>query len=691
MRRLLLILTLCLSALPAAGQRSFYFDKFPNYDDFSAPKPEGSTKIGRNDVKLTDAFLPLYPDGMPGATQADLYKLYEFYRSDPDGQKEWKNLQTAAIRYISAWDLRLPKGHGSQRYVYATSALRPLGLVYMFTGNPLISTFIRAHLHKIASYPIDFWVHAELRGLNPEHPEGSMETAYLNKALPYALAAVRKDMTPEEIRFGEEAWYERGPKTALNWLEKPRKNNFTALATTSSLYAAQYFHDEPAKARVRGIMKQYIDDSLETDGSYAEGYGYLDYPVSYLWDAVLVLSPEEIRAVFGDSPLRYSMDWRVYGMLFDHEPDGKFGVMRLNFCDSFYGARGAYGTDKTSRLVELLYRSGVAAWLRQRYHSRECGESILLAAKLEREKPAPMSPAQAGLPTARCFQSGDCYIRDGWDDEGIVFALRAGDCGSRVGYGHNRPELNSMALGAFGEYILVTPGSASYRSRIHFEYDQLTRSANTVTIDGKNQKWMGGAAYVKGRWDNRPYIVKGFPHAVVTRFEQLPDGGTLLRSDATDAYHIDMAEAWRAVRFVPEGGFFIVHDRMTPAESAPHTYDYRLHFFNRDDKTVVEGDAALLRILRPKAELYVAVRSKAKPTLLREQGYLHAPTGRDYSENGPQQGKPGSAIEMDWQTRGDGLDICTVLYPKRPGDKAPRIKFGKGKVTVDGKSYPIPE
>ena len=242
--------------------------------------------------------------------------------------------------------------------------------------------------------------------------------------------------------------------------------------------------------------------------------------------------------------------------------------------------------------------------------------------------------------------------------------------------------------------MIVTPGAASYRSQVHNEYDVCTISANTITIDGMNQKSPMWPSYKEGRWDNRKVVVRDTCRAVLTRCEALPGGGAVLESDAKGIYHIPMKEAVRYVRYVPvdDGGFFIVRDRMETASDSTRHFDYRLHIFNRDDKTIITGNALkMLKIERPKAHLYIAVSSPAELKFRKEKGYMHHPEGRDYDEFGPKQGKPGSAIGLDWSLDGTLLDIVAVIYPVHPEQKAPKIKITPNEVIVNGKHYTIYE
>ncbi len=683
-----IVILLAMAVIPLMAQNP----QFPVYSDFSLPDPGKPTRITKNDLKLTDAFLDEYPDGIPVASREQLQELYRFFSNDPDGQKEWNSFSSLTSRVVSEWNVHSMGGFGATRYIYGVGNLKNVSIVYIFTGHPLVGEFIRANLAKMAGLPMTFWLHSELRGYDEEHPKGGLETASLNVMLSYAVPAVKKDMSEEELAAINTAWHDRAHIPCFNWLDNLRNNNWTAVIGCGLLYSSQYFNDTVARMRALNALKYYSDATVETDGSYAEGYSYFSYPVEQLFSAALVMNPREIRGTFGKSSMKGSMRWRIYGHLFDKEADGSPGVMRISFGDNPYGNRELYGSDKTSLFMQLVFKDGIAKWLRSKYGSHKSMDGVLLAAKIPDTNIPLYSPVGAGLPLVRSFEDGECYIRNNWNDEGIVLALKAGDGGSRVSYSHNRPELNNIALGAFGEYLVVTPGAASYRSKVHNEYDVLTRAANTITVDGMNQKSPMWPSFKEGRWDNRSVVVRDTSCAPVTRCESLPDGGAILQTDARGIYHIGMDEAYRNVRFVPvgEGGFFIVRDHLVPSDGNSHRFDYRLHIFNRDGKTIISGKPSkMLKVEREKAHLYIAVASPQVLGFQRLPGYMHHPEGRDYEEFGPKQGLPGSAVELDWNTESEVLDVTAILYPLHPDEKAPKIKIDSDSVTVNGINYKL--
>lgn len=667
MKRLFIALA-ALLLLPGAyctAQNRMGKNGYPIYEDYTVPKPDKPLNITRDDLKLTDKYLPLYPEGIAYADAEGLRRLYNYYKDDPQGQKAWKGLQDRALKCIPTWDVSKTLTT-RKRYMYAFLTMKQFAELYIFTGNELVSDFIRCHLAKAAALPIDFWMHAELRKLDPKKPKGYLESSHISRMLGSVITAVRRNMSEEEIRNIETAWYERAHIPMQNWLETPNLSNFTAVISCGLLYSSKYFHDKAAWDRGVWGLRYYVDHTISEDGSDAEGYGYYAYPAGLLFEAAMIMNEDEMKQVFGGGNIDKTMIWRLYGQMFDEDETG--WTKRISYSDNSHGGIKRRDSDIPSALSMYVYKDGIASWIRQNYDMTMNKNIMLLDAKFPGLDVKPVSPTEAGLPLIRAFDSGDCFIRSNWEADGMVLGLKSGDCGARVAYAHNRPELNSLTLGAYGEYFIVTCGSASYRSPIHKEYDRSTRAANTLTIDGANQKYPG--------------------KAVVTKAGQLPDGTYFLRSDVDDMYSVPTVKgSFRSVQYIPEGGFYIVRDCLGTRDGMEHKYDYRFHIYNRDEETVISGKPEFVKVSRPNANLYIAMNSKME--MAKNDGYLHGPGARDYDPDGPNQGKLGSAIELDWSCTSKAVDICCILFPTHKGEAAPKIKFGKDKVTVNGKTYTL--
>jgi len=655
-------------------------DGYPIYNDASIPRPDKSTKITEADLVLTDKYIDLYPEGIPEADQQTLRKLYKFFKEEKAGQKEWKSLVSKTVKVISSWDMH---SITSRRYVYTIGEeLKPLAKVYILTGNELISDFIRGHLAKAASLPIDFWIHAELRKLIKDKPQGYIETSYINQSLGTAITAVRRNMSAEEIAAIEKAWYEKGYIPALNWLEANKDffGNFQAAIAIGGLYASQYFKDPAGWEKSFAGLKFYIDNAILPDGSNYEGYGYFNYPVHQIMKVCSIMTKEQILSLLENSGLRGSQTWRVAGLVMSHDEKGRPGCLRMTYGDNSSTAKMLYTTDGPVLLAGIVLQDPVSVWVHENWKQANSQYAFLLQQKFGGKTVKPMNPEEAGIPLMTTFDSGDCYIRSGWGDEDVVLSLKAmnGNYEKKV-YTHARPEINSINLGAFGEYLICNPASASYRSPIRNEHDIRTWRANVVTVDGKDQLFPYGFFKELGCY--------GYPNAEIVRKEELPDGGFILSNEAKGAYATAMKQATRTVRYVAKGHFYIVKDVLVPEDGASHRFDHRFFIFNRDFKTSLEQKGNQFKITRPNADLYIAVDASSKLNFEYRDAYIHGPGKRDYDPDGPNQGKLGSAKGLQWSCDAKELTIVSVLYAKAPGSVAPKIKFGKGCVKVNGVNF----
>ncbi len=662
--------------VPATGRAGF-----PIYNDCSIPLPGKPTQITASDVKLTDKYIKYYPDGVPEADQKMLRKLYFYFKDDPDGQTEWEAFQNKAITAISAWDMRKIS---KRRYVYTIGEeLKPLAYVYIFTGNELVSDFIRGHLARAASMPIDFWIHAELRKLIPEKPQGYIETSYINQGLGTAIAAVRRNMSAEEISAIESAWYEKGYQTALNWLDAHADfmGNFQAVIAVGAMYASKYFNDPAGWNKAFSGLKFYVDNAILPDGSDYEGYGYFGYPVNAILKGTSVMSVEQIDSLLKNSNLSKSQQWRLAGMLLGKDSKGRPGDFRITYGDNPSAAKMWGVKDAPVLLASVVCRDKLAAWVHERWHQIYNYYGFLLKQKYGDRPVKALGPDEVGVPLMTTFQSGDCYIRSGWGDNDVVLGLKAmnGIYESKT-YIHSRPEINSVNLGAYGEYLICNAASASYRSPIRFEHDLRSWRANIITVDEKDQLYP---------FNFKGFTSTGYPHAEIVRKEELPDGGMILTNEAKGAYATPMKQASRTVRYVPKGRYYIIKDVMIPEDGELHRFDHRFFIFNHDFKTSISDDGQMVSIKRPFAELYIAVNASSEMNFEYRDAYIHGLGKRDYDPDGPNQGKPGSAKGLQWSCESKSLTVISVLVPRKPGSGAPKIVFEDGSVTVNGSSCDI--
>ncbi|MDR2626627.1 MAG: heparinase II/III-family protein [Dysgonamonadaceae bacterium] len=646
---------------------------FPVYKDLPLPRPSCLPQFGIRDFTIDPQRLNLYPDGFLGGDRQTLQQLSDYLLNDPEGRSVWKSQAKSTSTTLNRWDLNTAN---FDRYVYRIPQLQALSQVYMLTGHPELGQFIRGHILQIASLPFEFWVHAELRGYNPAKPVGGLETASLCTTLGFALSATSDLFSAEELATIATALNEKGLTPCLNWLSanQQRVNNWVAVLATGAYISAKYLHNPQAANTAIDRINHYVNGSIETDGSYGEGLGYFSYPIQTLLPAVLAMTTDE-KATFlaTSSSLRHSASWRVYPNLF---PSTSTGFNTLHFADNSYSA--SFNSNVTTMLA-CIYKDPVALWLKNKYRTTYSLNELLLMFSTATNLPTPQSPPEAGLPLVKSFTAGDSYIRSTWDDDGIVLGIWSGN-GSLVNYSHQRPEMGSICMGAYGEYLIVSAGSASYRSPLHYSWDLTYRSMNSISIDDKNQLFKTITA--TNGVDVSAYWSPGTPLAEILQCRSGEIADWLVNEMAL-SYHVPMKHLRRSVLFVRDPGYFVVVDKIESLGTS-HKYSWRIHLNNKDDAGSLEQKSAghwLFR--RPTVDMNLHLYSDREIATNIGQGYFHGP-GRDYDPGGKYEGKPGSSIEIE----AHNLQNCqsmlyySIIYPAKTGASALAVNYTANSITV---------
>jgi hypothetical protein len=650
--------------------------KFPIFNDQRIARPEGLPQFTGRDINIDLRRLEKYPKGIIYGDKTALKNLGEFLLNDPAGRKLWTDEVGKTVDALNKWDFNRT-GFGVDRYIYNISQLEDLSLIFLFSGHKQLGQFIRAHVMQVAELPFEFWLHSELRGFSPEKPLGMLETSAICTSLAVTLSITPELYSPAELNKMKVALLNKGLIPCLNWLDNPRTNNFTAVISNGAFMSAKYLNNSEGRTKAVKTMAGYLNGCVEDDGSYGEGTGYFSYPISTILPALIIMNPEERQIVFGKTGLRNSASWKVYPYLYP-SGDKQDKSLILHFGDnSFSGPT----KDVVNTMFALLYKDQVASWLTEKFGREISFRERFLIYSFNEGMPQPLSPEEKNMPLVKVFNGGDCIIRSTWKDDGIVLGMRSGD-GSRINFGHQRPELSSICLGAYGEYLIVSPGSASYRSPLHYTWDRVTRSANTITIDDKNQLFPGTG---KGQWntaDVSQIWMEGNPKAEVV---QSKEGklSNIIVNEAAKAYHVPMKYVRRSVIFIKDPGYFVIADRMETNESQ-HKYSMWLHLNNRDEqgkiKTINQNH---WQFTRPLADLDIFVYSDQKMESKIGQGYMHG-ASRDYSPGGIYEGKPGSSTELEIYNpeKSQSLTYYSVLFPSKKGTSLPEVKFNGKKLTI---------
>lgn len=640
---------------------------FPIYQDLALAKPSGLPTFSAADFKVDKDRLDQYPGGFVGSDRQVLGKLSDYLLNDPDGRKVWAERASMSAKVLNQWDF---DRKGFERYVYQVHQLQELSLVYLFTGHKALGQFIRGHVLQISRLPFEFWLHAELRGYNPARPTGGLETSALCTTVAMVASAGSDLFSVGEKSQIAATLKEKGLDPCLTWLLGGRTNNWLAVVASGAYTAATYLQDGEGMDKALDGMVKYVNGSIEADGSYGEGKGYFDYPIGSLFPALLVMDPAKRVSIFSSSGLRYSATWMVYPYLFSSDSASRNTVLHSGD-NSYSGSMDS----KVGLILGYLLNNPIAIWLMERFEKAPDLRELLFMYATPTILHQPSSPAQSGLPLVKKFDNGDAYIRSSWDEDGIVLLMRSGN-GSLVNYSHQRPEIGSISLGAYGEYLVVSPGSASYRSPLRYQWDLATKSANTITIDQQNQLFPERS--VRTSWNTvgvPAYWQDGNPKAAIVLGEsgELAD---VLVNNMAGAYHVPMEQMTRMVLFVKDPGYYVVVDWMS-AKNGLHQYSWRIHLNNRDGQGKLKqlAKGSHWHFARSRAGLDIHVFSDRPVASETGNGYMHG-TSRDYSPGGVNEGKLGSSIGLEVSSLGVSKEqvYYAVLYPVRQGGKAPAVK-----------------
>ncbi len=659
------------------------------YDNQRIKRPTEIMDVTADDLKLNDYYKSNSTSNQIFWNRQSLIRLGDYFQQNENGKQLWTNKIKETVAILNQWDFKRG-GMGAKRYIYAVEQLDELALIYYFTQNKVLGRFIQQHVLQIAKLPIDFWLHAELRGYDKEKPLGMIETASLCNTIAASLHLMEGLLSIEEKKQVSDSLRWKGLQPCLNWLDKPGKNNFTAVISAGAFVASKFLNDTVGRDNAQKIMVGYLDNSLESDGSYGEGPGYFNYPISSLLPAVLCMTETEREKIFSKSGLRNSAIWKVYPYFFFTDVKGNLQPNLIHFGDNSYSDGTFLSPPKqtVNVLLASLYQDGLAVWLMNKFNSKLDLKELLLLFSNTKDLPKAISPEALKLPTINSFNNGDCFIRSTWQNNGIVLGLRTGN-GSRVEFSHQRPELNSIGMGAYGEYFIVSPGAASYRSPLYYLWDRNTRSANTISIDDCNQLFPGNGNYHFIKIDNAAFWKEGTPKAEITLSNSSKIADVLV-NEAAKAYPTKMNHAQRAIIFVKDPGYFVMIDKLEAADSS-HKYTWRIHLNNRDEKGVMKKQSNHhWQFNRPLANLNVYLFSNQSMSVDTASGYMHGVT-RDYSPGGVNEGKLGTSIELAASntSKSKAMMYFAVLFPYKFSQTVPEVYFKDGILSVGKDTFKI--
>ena len=193
-------------------------------------------------------------------------------------------------------------------------------------------------------------------------------------------------------------------------------------------------------------------------------------------------------------------------------------------------------------------------------------ETVWLLGRAGLERLETLAPAPPTAPGSRVFaEGGYAVMRDGWTSDANHLVFDVGPLGCPMSAAHGHADLLSIQCSAFGEPLVVDPGTYCYA--VDPFWRNVFRSSaahSTVTVDGVGQATAAGSF----AWSTRP----------VARLRRWVSTERLDYADAEhDGYRelSDPVRHRRRVVFV-KPRYWIVVDDLTGA--APHRVELRFQF-----------------------------------------------------------------------------------------------------------------
>ncbi len=567
-----------------------------------------------------------------------------------DWNRDCKSGRRGALRFGRWVDYRDLSKVGDCKLVWEPNRhhhLVVLGRAYRATGDERYAAEVASQLEAwMIACPFG-------RGMNWRSP---LELGIRLMNWVWALDLIRESGWPDELQRArilasvhQHVWevtrrYSDG-SSANNHLVGEAAGVFVATAYFDALDPDGRLHDESRSILVREIVRQ----SHEDGGTREQGLGYQMFVLQFY------LVVDAVAHAIG-RPLPTAFEARLERMLgfvcrlteggplplFGDADDGRvldLGGSGLGWL-AWLGA-GAVRFDRPDLAAVAEVPSEPARWLLGR-------GSIARLADLR-------ARAGAGtLKSAAMAPSGIYLLQAGTAGHGVSVIFDCGELGFGELAAHGHADALSFVLRAFGEDVLVDPGTYDYFSFPEWRsYFRSTRAHNTVEVDGVDQSTMAG-----------PFLWGQKASARCLTWLPAPDGGRV--SGEHDGYGrlSDPVTHRRTLELAGQPSVLRILDEV----DARGEHDVALHFHTAETITVAPaGDRAYeLRarggtaVLTLDAGLEVEVRRGIESPIA---GWV----SRGYHRR-----SPATTIVGRTRVRGTGTFACRIEIVGDEGRSAPR-------------------
>ena len=617
----------------------------PYLKTFQLPRPAEFRPCAPEEFRIKPERLDRLRSDVPFTAPERLKSVADYLQNTPDGRRLWGKMVERTLECLNAWNI-LPLQ--ATRYVHRFGNLRRLAFVYALTGHPLLGKFIHDYTIHALTLGDGFWYGTNaLRADFAASRIGTLDNSHLGQTVTYILTFAPDLFSEAERREAERQLRDDGMNACLRFLRTNNSvHNFLAVMANGAFIPAVYFGLAPERREALSRIRQFLTRSVESDGSYGEGFGYFGYPMGELYNAFVFMTAAERQEVLAGSGLKNTAEWLCYPAYYNTDPDGRKLYYRTSFGDDNFffkiGNRELY-------LLAALLPSPLTVWLGKYYTISDFTKPLdwrdLL---LEADRfPEAQSPETAGLPTVRAFDNGESYIRDGWKPNSTVFCLFSVHQVGARGY-HQRRESHSFNFGAFGVPLVMSSGNTNiYSSTIQREQLTPSRAANTITIDDTEQKT----------------AQKQEARVLLCRAGRLAD---VIVGDAVSAYTQPMKTARRLVIRLRAPECFVIADVLESAGDT-HYYTSRLHLNNLEFKSTLTPETSVRwRFRHPEAAMNIELFSAEPLRVWQESGLIISPKYpiRDVLK---QAGEMGNALILACrnQNKTGAMALFTVLKAYR--------------------------
>jgi len=381
----------------------------------------------------------------------------------------------------------------------AAEYLSDAAMAFALEPNDSLRAWIRDTALSVARRPVADWVGPWYRDHRARPPLGHLETAHLCWGLGSVVDLAGEVFRPDERQEVEDALRDKGITLCARWLERnSHLANWRAVMAAGVAVAAAVTGDRE-RIEYAANETHVCIQAFQPDGSYAESLqyaNYLAYALMIAYEAVHRAAPEV--EVAGPEIYGRSMPWFAQSMLYRKPLSGwgaepRARAVNFNDCGAVFRPSGDLLLQVAARLRDSLpTEAGLARWLFDTFYAPAPSQSPhnlasfglrndwgFLTLPLLTQSARPLSPEQAGLPTAAGFTNGNVLVRDRWNGR-TVLAVQGGS-EPLHGPGHLHGDRNSFLLVHNDERLLADPGHSCYRNLIH-GLESSTQTHNTCTF-----------------------------------------------------------------------------------------------------------------------------------------------------------------------------------------------------------------